>query len=220
MDLMAHVDLYCERTSAAFWAEPANFWTNAAFLLAAYLGHRQARQDNLLGDRAIQISLGLLSAIGIGSAMFHGFATRWAEFCDVIPIGAYVFWFLGVWLRQILAWSWGRIGLGFVGLAALSGLFIAMVPSARVGGSEGYFGVALCLLALGWAQRADSRRPKPAYLLYAGRLFLLSLVFRSIDLKVCDEFPLGTHFLWHLCNAGVLFLTLKALLLEKASRSP
>jgi hypothetical protein len=29
------VDLYCERVSAGFWAEPVNALANAAFLLAA-----------------------------------------------------------------------------------------------------------------------------------------------------------------------------------------
>jgi len=29
---------------------------------------------------------------------------------------------------------------------------------------------------------------------------------RPIDLEVCDYFPVGTHFLWHLLNAVVLYL--------------
>ncbi|MFT2588559.1 hypothetical protein ACMWPQ_29155, partial [Escherichia coli] len=34
--LLAPVDLYCERLSTAFWAEPVNALSNLAFLLAAY----------------------------------------------------------------------------------------------------------------------------------------------------------------------------------------
>ena len=30
------VDLYCERTSPVFWAEPVNALTNLAFFLAAW----------------------------------------------------------------------------------------------------------------------------------------------------------------------------------------
>jgi len=37
MDWSAPIDLYCERTDASFWAEPANALTNAAFLIAAAL---------------------------------------------------------------------------------------------------------------------------------------------------------------------------------------
>ncbi len=32
-----------------------------------------------------------------------------------------------------------------------------------------------------------------------------ALLFRSIDQQVCDAFPPGTHFLWHLFNGGMLY---------------
>jgi hypothetical protein len=38
----------------------------------------------------------------------------------------------------------------------------------------------------------------------------VSLVFRSIDMAVCDAMPLGTHFLWHSLNGLALYLLLRA----------
>jgi hypothetical protein len=35
LDWLTPVDIYCERTSAAFWAEPANALTNLSSVLAA-----------------------------------------------------------------------------------------------------------------------------------------------------------------------------------------
>ena len=35
MDWSTPIDLYCERTDASLWAEPANALTNTAFLVAA-----------------------------------------------------------------------------------------------------------------------------------------------------------------------------------------
>ena len=37
MNWTAPLDFYCERTSAAFWAEPFNAVSNASFLVAAAL---------------------------------------------------------------------------------------------------------------------------------------------------------------------------------------
>jgi hypothetical protein len=34
---------------------------------------------------------------------------------------------------------------------------------------------------------------------------MTALLFRSIDQQACDAFPLGTHFLWHLFNGGMLY---------------
>ena len=35
-------------------------------------------------------------------------------------------------------------------------------------------------------------------------ILLVSLTFRSVDERVCDHIPLGTHFLWHILNGIML----------------
>ncbi|PWT93645.1 MAG: hypothetical protein C5B56_00365, partial [Proteobacteria bacterium] len=49
----------------------------------------------------------------------------------------------------------------------------------------------------------------------AAGLFCVSLVFRTIDRTICGAFPLGTHFVWHMLNAVVLFVLLRAAILFK-----
>jgi hypothetical protein len=44
----------------------------------------------------------------------------------------------------------------------------------------------------------------------AAAVFVISLAFRTVDRAVCGTFPLGTHFIWHLLNAVVLFVLLRA----------
>jgi hypothetical protein len=44
----------------------------------------------------------------------------------------------------------------------------------------------------------------------AAATLAVSLVFRSIDMAVCDAVPLGTHFLWHSLNGLALYLLLRA----------
>jgi hypothetical protein len=50
-------------------------------------------------------------------------------------------------------------------------------------------------------------------ILLAAGIFLLSLTFRTIDKAACASFPLGTHFLWHLLNALVLYVLLRTAIL-------
>ena len=49
-------------------------------------------------------------------------------------------------------------------------------------------------------------------LLLAALLFTFSLLFRTLDMGLCSQIPFGTHFLWHMCNAGVLYLSIRAYL--------
>jgi hypothetical protein len=37
----------------------------------------------------------------------------------------------------------------------------------------------------------------------------VSLTFRTIDIAVCDAFTLGTHFVWHMLNAVVIYILLR-----------
>jgi hypothetical protein len=47
-------------------------------------------------------------------------------------------------------------------------------------------------------------------LLAATAVFLLSFSARTLDMQICSVFPLGTHFLWHLLNATLLYLLVRA----------
>jgi hypothetical protein len=44
---------------------------------------------------------------------------------------------------------------------------------------------------------------------------MLSLLLRTADNAVCAQFPLGTHFGWHLLNAVVIYLAVRALLAQQ-----
>lgn len=53
-------------------------------------------------------------------------------------------------------------------------------------------------------------------MLAAAGTFFVSLAFRTLDQWLCPCLPIGTHFLWHLLNGVLLYLTMKALILHRA----
>jgi hypothetical protein len=50
-------------------------------------------------------------------------------------------------------------------------------------------------------------------------IFTVSLALRTVDLAVCETFRLGTHFLWHLLNAAVLYVLLRTAISETGSEN-
>ncbi|MBM3602554.1 MAG: hypothetical protein FJX22_02070 [Alphaproteobacteria bacterium] len=211
---------YCERTSAALWAEPLNAATNLAFLLAAYGALRLARQHvhpwQWRRDWPIAWLIALIALIGIGSSLFHTLASYWAMLTDVIPIAVYQISFLAIYSRQI-AKRPGWVMAILVGLFLISGWLVGqLVPPSlheRLNGSTSYAPALLFLGGLALYHQRSGRRA-PFALWQAVGLFLLSLTARTLDLALCDEIPIGLHFWWHLLNAGVLYLTMRALLLN------
>ncbi|GAU84397.1 hypothetical protein [Bosea sp. BIWAKO-01] len=80
-------------------------------------------------------------------------------------------------------------------------------------GSGGYASFVLALFAVALAVRMRGEGDAAARLLgLAGFVFALSLSLRTLDLILCQSVPFGTHWLWHLLNAMVLYLLLRAVI--------
>lgn len=85
-----------------------------------------------------------------------------------------------------------------------------LLPAGLLNGS-GFYLPALATLA---ALTAYALRIAPAagrMMLAAALVFLVSLAARTLDRSLCDVWPWGTHFVWHLLNAWVLYRLARAL---------
>lgn len=149
-----------------------------------------------------------MAAIGIGSALFHTFATTWAGVLDLAPILVFQGYFLWLYCRRVAS-------LGSSASALLVGglLFAAVAGRALPHGNEWSLAYIPALIPLlGWGvYHCYTQKREPLALATAAGIFALALTFRTLDGVVCPLFPLGTHFLWHLLNASVLYLLFKAL---------
>jgi Ceramidase len=204
MPWSSQIDIYCERTDPAFWSEPINAITNLAFLVAAVLLWRAqsatARPVDA-GDRALAV---LIGAIGVASFLFHTLATVWAALADTLSILAFAAYFLFRFLTRAARLR-GPLALATAGVfAALSYAFPKMLPSGLTTGSAGYLPYVVALLLM-TAYLWRTRRASARVFLTTTFLFLVSLGLRTVDPVLCGRFPIGTHFLWHLLNAVVLY---------------
>jgi hypothetical protein len=192
------IDAYCERTSAAYWAEPVNAVTNAAFLLAAWIMWR--RTEVLPMARAMSA---VLAAIGVGSYLFHTHANGLTVWLDVLPILAFILLYIFAATRDILGLSWLVAG-GAVLLFFPYAIGIGSAMAPVLGSSAAYASIPPLILAYAFAVgRAASTRTAWGMALGAA-LLVASLTFRTLDGAVCDAFPVGTHFLWHILNGLML----------------
>lgn len=228
MAITEQLRLYCERgQSGALWAEPFNAVSNLAFFLAAAAAARLWWQRPASERGGVEAGLIVLVAlIGLGSTLFHTFATRWGMVADVVPIGTFVVIYAGYAMRRFLALSWITTGLGLAVLAAAAaGASAIPCPAFAVGadnfclnGSTSYLPALFAMVAIG-AAALRTNRPAGRILLGAAAVFSVSLVLRTLDRDLCEVTrlfgaPRGTHALWHLLNAATLALLLRAALLN------
>jgi dipeptide/tripeptide permease len=202
------VDLYCERTGPGLWAEPINAISNAAFVIVGLAMLAKARSS---GSGAwVQVLCVWAAAIGAGSFLFHILANRWSELADVIPIWSFIFVYVVFTLRRLFDMPWGLIGR--VALISLASILLVMwlLPesSGEATNESIQYLPAVAALAAFAGALVWSGKPGAGLVLAACGVFALSLLFRSIDLDVCDRIPIGTHFLWHILNAAMVGLLL------------
>lgn len=203
MNWQETVIAYCERTDAGYWSEPVNAITNASFLIAAAIMAARLRG-------APRMALGWLmviwlTAIGIGSFLWHTHATRWAGLADVLPILFFILTYIFAATRDFLRLHWGFAAMavvGFLPYAAAVSWGIAQVFRGA-GANASYASVALLIVLYGIALRRTA--PDTARGLFVGAgILVVSLGFRMLDDAVCAALPLGTHFMWHLLNGIML----------------
>jgi hypothetical protein len=217
---------YCERGGdPTFWAEPLNAISNGAFiiagLIAAWQLARSPRRDMALWE---WLMVALVICIGIGSFMFHTYATVWAIPFDTIPISLFMLAYLGYALRRFAGAPW------IVVIVALVGFFYSvkymqgvqcsneLLPMTRGAGKRcfngtlGYTPALAALLLVGTLLLVQGHRAA-GYLFAAAFLFLAAMTFRTVDYEVClwavrAGRGVGSHFLWHTFNGLVVCVLL------------
>ncbi len=205
-----YVDLYCERVEAGLLGEPFNLFTNLLFIVIGIWQWRRSR-------RSAEQALGALSIIvGIGSAIFHSFATAWAQLCDIIPIGVLIFFYFYYYQVRILSWRWWQAWIGLLSVIAISGLFLVFLRLPLFNGSEAYFGVLFGLGFLSFKERNEVR----GWLFRAFLLFGTSITARIVDAPLCNTNKVCTHFMWHIGCAAAITCAFKALKIPHFSYHP
>lgn len=201
------IDIYCERLDAGWWAEPVNALTNLAFVIAGLMiAKNRQHPAPVLG--------GLIVLIGIGSFLFHTHANRLTGLIDVTFIGVYLATYAWLWPKVVLhrgptlqALSVASLATLIV-LATLANQVVEMVwPEVPPGV---YTGAWLYVMALAVLLKHHQPVSKKWLWTTAG-LFLGSLTARQLDIPLCHVTG-GTHWLWHVLNAGVLYASARAML--------
>jgi hypothetical protein len=199
---------YCERCGPGLFDEPLNAASNAVFLLAAFAAWWVASRRGVLSP-GLWILIILSTSVGIGSALWHTFAESWAMVLDIVPIMLFQFTFLWLYDRYAAGLSRVVVAVTLVAYIAL-GWWLTQYKE-WLNGSLIYAPAVVLAWVVG-VHHARSGRPLRFALLASAGVFCLALVCRSIDLVVCRQLPIGTHFLWHVLNGAVVYLAMRVLI--------
>jgi len=210
-----YLDKYCERIAPGLWQEPLNFISNLAFFLVAFIIIRNflfSRHTTFKSQWDIWLLVTLCVFIAIGSGLWHLFATRKFLWFDRIPILVFINVYLISCLRRVLILSWISILMLFIIYHIFNTTVQILSSPSTLNGSLFYVPTLIYLTGIAIFVYRQKSKMYQIYTL-ATLCFSSALILRTIDLEVCHQFPIGSHFLWHILIAITLFLLLKALIL-------
>lgn len=211
---LTYLDSYCERAGdPSIWAEPLNAATNLFFIWFAFKSFQLIRKMPDTSFRRTGDIWALTFAmftIGIGSGLWHTYARQWSVMADVIPIGIFINLYIFSLFMRLAGFRFWQAGLAWAMFQGLSIAAELYLPRDFLNGSVMYLPTLMVLgAAVGWLKWCE--RDSWNELGFIALMFVGSLIFRTMDLSVCDTFPVGTHFVWHMVNAVVLFRLVRLL---------
>ena len=213
INLNTSIDIYCERVSSDLFAEPINFLSNIAFIIAFYILIRRLK-DASFGDKALKncstILTYIILFIGLGSFLFHAFGNLWSAFADTFPIMIFILFYLYIAVRFYLKQN------NFVAATALI-IFLSLNVFLGYAGIEeisSYLTALFAMLLISVISLMRDEIEISRGLFTTSIIFMISLTFRQLDNFACSYMSLGTHWIWHILNA-ILLYSLVLLFIER-----
>ena len=204
INLNTSIDIYCERVSSDLFAEPINFLSNIAFIIAFYILLRRLKDFSFINKsykRYTTILTYLILLIGLGSFLFHAFGNLWSAFADTLPIMIFILFYLYLAVRFYLEQT------NLVSIAALI-IFLSLNILLGYAGVEeisSYLTALFAMLLISVISLTRDEIEISRGLFITSIIFIISLTFRQLDNFACSYMSLGTHWIWHILNAILLY---------------
>ncbi len=200
---MFDLPIYCENNTSFLFNEPFNIITNLTFFVSAFFLFKRKSFFKEMKDPLVCLFFLMIIATGLGSTLFHSFRSTLTHALDFVPI--YIL-FITLFYGSIRAMSNGVIcvlsTLIFITVEVLIAQNVTRETLSLNGSINHLFTIfvfsIIIFLLKGNVKTQSGQR--------ALKLFFMALMFRIIDLRVCETVNVGTHFLWHLlCGTAVYF---------------
>lgn len=200
----------CERHAPGMLSEPLNVISSFAFMFVAiwiyryYHRHEDLERKWIWDIHALTF---LTFIIGFNSVAFHTFPNPTTELMDTLAIVMFIMIYFWSVLFRIGRCNFFQALVAFVAFLGFSHMLVAQFPNA-LNDSIGYLSSMISLIMIAVYLHLKAR-PSSQHYMMAAIVGVCSLFCRAIDHAVCPMLHVGTHFIWHMLNATLLYILLK-----------
>ncbi len=216
--MFQQIFINCERIVLNALGNPAgvelfNTLSNILFFAVAYVLWRQKRAA-FGRNKDIEALIFLIILIAIGSTLFHATAMVWAVILDVAPIIVFIGCYLVLFVRRIMGKSPFVAAMAVVAVIAMNVAVRFVFERGALNWAYVFFPTIFCLILM-TGYLYNKCHPSRHLVAVGTVLFALSVFMRTIDMHLCDVWPYGLHFMWHVLNSAVLYVITRSMFPDK-----
>lgn len=200
---------YCEPALFTYFLEPINAISNISFLISGFFILRLLKKNNVKEEIYYGLCL-LITFVGIGSILWHSYKHPITLFLDFLPINLFILTSFYILVKKITGRRISSL-ITIILFIILQIMLTITLPKDFLNGSYRHLSNSILLFIL--LLMLDKKYEKiyfnlvPIFLIY-----ITAIIFRSIDLIICPQLPIGTHFIWHILNGVNAYLVVRFLI--------
>ena len=194
--------LWCEETLCAWISEPANTWSNMAFIIFGFLLWRYANKNNITPQ--VKVLAPLLIFLGLTSGLYHASNFYLTQLMDYVGMYAFIFWGLTLNCIRLKVITLKQRWIFFIGILIL---FMGITHLFYLWHIKYQLLIVVCVVLILISEFKLKKHHKISYKFLKLALFFVVIgeIFSLLDVKrvMCDPHNhfLQGHALWHLFSA-------------------
>lgn len=198
---------YCEN-STSYLAQPLNFISCAFFWVGVSILLSQHSDDDQSPSIHEMLAF-MLFLLGISGAFWHVTQSPIALGFDLMFIFMLLCVAVSAITNDILEWSYLK-GVSTIAIVVTTGAMLKDFGDDTLPQNGAIFLPLLIFFCYAAIIVRKKSVKVSIYLLWASYVFAFGLVLRSADSVLCNAFPPGFHFLWHIMLVGSMYYISKA----------
>ena len=193
---------YCERSSLDFFSEPLNSLTNFFFILVSIILLYQYPKRNKY------IAL-IIFFIGVSSFLFHTIPISLFGLLDIFFIMTFIVFYICFLMKLFFNYSLISSIIYAHIFLIICYIFGKILDDTILGTTAFYIPIVLIIYLFYFLSKKRQNLLNSNLIQISALVFSLSTLFRFLDLYLCSNISIGTHFIWHILNSLTLFLLAK-----------
>ena len=199
---------WCEETLCQVISEPANTWSNLAYIIVFAIMFKMTRK---LNSKTLRYTPYAMLIMGLGSFFYHASNNYLSQVIDFIGMFFFVHWLIGLNFMRAKVFNLNKTKKYYIGFMLLNCIVMHILYINMINFQFLIVIAVVLILYTEYLARKNNSKPESSKFLYAGLVGIIiaeSFSIMDITRVMCnpENHVIQGHAIWHVTSSIALFL--------------